>query len=92
MIELVRHPALRHNPGHAKAQFELGNLMLKLSRHALAVSQFEGVLRMQPDNAGAHYGMALALAKVGRATEAVSHFREALWLRPDWPQAKNDFA
>ena len=55
--------AIRHNPGHAKAQFELGQLMLEMNRFAIAVGQFEGVLRMDPDNADAHYGIAPRLPK-----------------------------
>jgi tetratricopeptide (TPR) repeat protein len=74
--------ALRINPRHAVAHYNIGNL-LRDTQPAEAARHFAEAVDAKPDFAEAHLALALELAQGNRAADAEKHFVETIRLQPN---------
>jgi tetratricopeptide (TPR) repeat protein len=83
--EAERHlrEALRLQPEHVLAHYNLAGALFWQGRPAEAVAEYREVVRLRPDFAEAHYRLARALAYQGRHAEALPEYDAALRLEPD---------
>jgi D-alanyl-D-alanine carboxypeptidase/D-alanyl-D-alanine-endopeptidase (penicillin-binding protein 4) len=81
----LRH-FLASNPGHARAYYDLGYLLLQQGRYAEAADKFRMSLQIAPGG-GAHvlYGLGAALSSLRKYDEAVNYFARAAELDPHNP-------
>jgi protein O-GlcNAc transferase len=70
--------ALERNPGHARAQQNLGNAYQALGRQAEAARSFERAAALAPDLLEAHYNLGIARRALGEREAAGAAFRAAL--------------
>ncbi len=82
-ITLYRE-TLRRNPGAWMAQYNLGNILVKIpGQEVEAIAHYEATLRLKPDHAGAHTNLGNILkAMPGRLPDAITHYQAALQINP----------
>jgi tetratricopeptide (TPR) repeat protein len=73
--------AVRLNPQHATAHYNLGNL-LAASRPREAITHYREAARLDPNNVQIHNNLANALARQGLFEEAIEHYKNSLQLAP----------
>ena len=79
MAETEFSAAVRIDPGHADALFNLGKIAASQGRTGEAVSLFSRAVASNPKSAEAQYQLALCYQRSGQskeATEALQRFRE----------------
>jgi hypothetical protein len=74
--------AVRLNPQHAAAHFNLGN-MLAATQPRKAISHYREAARLDPDKVQIQNNFANTLARQGLFEEAITHYKVALQLAPD---------
>jgi uncharacterized membrane protein len=74
--------ALRLNPEHAGAHFNLG-VLLAARRPREAIAHYREAARLEPNNLQAHNNLANALARQGLFEEAIEHYQKALHIAPE---------
>jgi uncharacterized membrane protein len=74
--------AIRLNPQHAQAHFNLG-VLLAATQPRDAIAHYRDAARLDPNNLQVHNNLANALARQGLFEEAIEHYREALRLAPE---------
>jgi spermidine synthase len=84
--------ALRIDPDHAEAHFNLGLALARAGKVLEAIGHWEQALRIRPGYAEAHNSLGNALAQVGRPQEALQHYEQALKVKPDYVEAQNNLA
>jgi len=84
-LESLRR-AERVRAGVAQLQFNIGNTLLALKRHAEAADAFGRALVLQPDDPDTLNNLGNALSRDSRYEAAVTCLRRALALRPGSPQ------
>jgi tetratricopeptide (TPR) repeat protein len=82
--------ALRLDPRHARAHYNLGLVRLRSGRIDAAVGYFAAAIEEQPDFAEAHNAAGIALRMLGRHEEAIAHYQKALAVKPDYAEAENN--
>ncbi len=70
--------ALRINPNHFEARYNLGNALKDLREPAQAELCYRQVLRINPTHADTHNNLGNVLRQSGRLDEAIECFRKAL--------------
>ena len=83
--------ALESKPYDPDATRELGNVLIALSQPALALAQFEAVLKSKPD-ARAYNGLGVAKDMLGNHDGAQRDYRAALALAANHVAARNNLA
>jgi uncharacterized membrane protein/cytochrome c-type biogenesis protein CcmH/NrfG len=73
--------ALRLNPQHAQAHFNLG-VLLASSQPRTALAHYREAARLDPNNVQVRNNLANALARQGLFEEAIQHYQEALRIAP----------
>ena len=63
--------------------FDHGLVALIGNQYALAIAQFDAVLRQQPGNATAHLGRGTASSRLGEVDKAMADYTEAIRLAPN---------
>ena len=66
--------AIAHDPGGAKAHFELGQCYLKQHKPEAAEDEYRQALALDEKLIRAHYGLGQALLALGRTEEARREF------------------
>lgn len=79
--------AIRLNPNHDKARFDLGSIYMRMQRIQEAYNEFAAVVRINPDDAQAHGSLGVICFHANRHAEAREHLANALRLNPDDPLA-----
>ncbi|MGD0057897.1 MAG: tetratricopeptide repeat protein [Verrucomicrobiia bacterium] len=82
--------ALRIDPDHADAHFNLGTVFLQQGKVSDAIEHYEQALRIKPDFAGAHNDLGVALEQAGKCEDAIGHYEQALRIQPDLADAHNN--
>jgi tetratricopeptide (TPR) repeat protein len=82
--------ALRLNPGHVKAMYELGNLARLRGDYAAAREHYLSALEQRPDNADARNNLASVLVLQRRPDEARAQLETALRYEPRHAAAHNN--
>jgi len=77
--------AEQQRPDDPQLQFHIGNALLALKRHDLAVAAFRRSLALRPGDFDALNNLGNALSGLLRHPEAIACFRQALAIRPDAP-------
>jgi tetratricopeptide (TPR) repeat protein len=80
--------ALRLNPRHYWAQYQLGRCLLALGRGPEAVEALAVCVAMRPDSSWAYTSRGLANALSGRSDEALIDLNRAVRLDPDFQPAR----
>ncbi|MBF0154457.1 MAG: tetratricopeptide repeat protein [Magnetococcales bacterium] len=80
--------AVRLQPRHVAALFQLGKMHNRLKDHTQASDVLRRALEIQPLDPNIHYELAYALLKSGVRSAAIDHLQEALRLKPDHTPAR----
>ena len=80
--------AIRQNPNHGDAHYEIGKAMLRYGNAALAIPQFRAAVRQHPNDVEAIRHLAVALSLTGQIQEAITRYKDALNFRPEYTEAK----
>ena len=84
-------------PDRVEPRFELATSLQLADSHALALAQYDTIMRLAPDNAAAHHNFAVCLYNLGRIEEARTELEAARrlggpvnprfdsLLNPSWP-------
>jgi len=75
--------ALRIDPRHADAHYNLGYALFQMGEWEQAVEQYKQALRLKPDNAAAHEYLGDALVRQGKVAEALPHYQQASRMAPE---------
>jgi Tfp pilus assembly protein PilF len=82
--------AIRLDPGHAVANYNLAVLAMGRQQYDEAREYFERALSTRPDYPEAHTNYGVLLQRTGKPADAVSHFRAALVVKPGNAAARNN--
>jgi Flp pilus assembly protein TadD len=82
--------AIRIEPAHAKAHFNLGLVRAAQGRQAEAIAAYGQAIALEPTGAEAHYNLGVLLAGADRLDDAVAEYRRAVAIRPDYTEAYNN--
>ena len=74
--------ALRLQPGHVLARYNLAGLLFRQGQSDRAAEEYREVVRLSPDFAEAHFRQARALAAAGHWEDALPAYAETLRLEP----------
>ena len=77
-------------PDNARAQYGLGDILLRAGRAAEAIPFYERALGINPNLPDVCSDLGNALSEVGRAPEAIRCYEQALRLKPNHPEAHNN--
>ena len=81
--EQVLRDGLRRSPGAAALHYALGLTLVRLGRHADALTELERAAKFAPDDARFAYVYAVALNGAGKTAPAIAEIDRALKYRPD---------
>lgn len=82
-LTLWRH-TIRVDPANARAQSNLGAVLIMQDRFAEALEPLESAVRLDPQVAKTQFNLGLALEETARTSEAVEHYRAAMALDPGY--------
>lgn len=87
----ILHPQVERTAIKSAAvlRFQRALNLQKSGMIALAVREYEDVIRLKPDSYTAHNNLGIAKQKLGKLTEAADHYRQSLRLKPDFAEAHN---
>ena len=78
--------ALRFDPGHVNARFNLGYALRRLGEPEAAADEFNRLVDRFPNDAGHWIGLGGALLEAARPRDALDALKRALVLSPDDPE------
>ncbi len=84
--------AVKLDPNHFLAQFNLGIRYGKVMMNLDAAKCFREALRVKPDAPMVHYSLAVVSNLVGETDEAFTHYKEALRINPEFARAHSNLA
>ena len=84
--------AVRHQPGNARAQGNLGAVLVRQRRYAEAEGPLRLSLALRPDDQDTLSNLGAALCGQGRLSEGIPHLERALTLAPDFGEARFNLA
>ena len=79
--------AIKKNPRHAEAYFQIGYCNGKLGRYPEAIAACKQAIRIKPDDAEAHYNLGWVYGKLRRYTEEIEAYKQAIRIKPDYAEA-----
>jgi tetratricopeptide (TPR) repeat protein len=82
--------AIRINPEHAKAHYNLGLLLANLKRNNEAEKEYREAIRINPEHTEAHNNLGVLLANLKRYNKAEKEFREAIRINPEHAEVHNN--
>lgn len=80
------HDRIGREPGSAKAQIDLGNLLYDAARYQEAIGHYQKALELDPKNVNVSTDLGTALWYTGRPDEALAQFQESLAIESNHPQ------
>lgn len=84
--------AIKRNPGHGEAYFQVGYCLGKLGKYQNAVEAYLQALRIKPNDPDTHNNLCVAYGMIGRYPEAIASCQRALRIRPDSAEPYNNLA
>ncbi len=84
--------AVKRNPSHAEAYFQIGYCLGKLGKYKEALEPYRQALRIKPNDGDAHNNLCVAYGMVGRYSDAIGSCRQALQIKPDFAEPYNNLA
>jgi len=82
--------AIRINPDHANAHYNLGTAYDELGKYEDAIVSYKQALMINPDDASTHYNLGLAYYNLGKYEEAIESYKQAIRIDPDYADAHNN--
>jgi len=89
-VDLIGRALARVKGRSAAANYNLGNALGDLGRHAETLAAVDRALALEPNYAEAHHLRAAALRHLGRAEEAIASCAKAIALAPKAAYAHNE--
>ena len=84
--------AIKINPDHFLAHFNLGIRYGKLPMNIEAAQHFKEALRLKPDSPMVHYSLAVVCNLIGETDNAFHHYNEAIRINPEFSKAHSNLA
>jgi tetratricopeptide (TPR) repeat protein/serine/threonine protein kinase len=84
--------AIKIDPTHAAAHYNLGTALAAKNRRDEAIVAYKEAVRLKKDWPEAHYTFGTALLRWGRLDEAIVEYNEAIRLNEDWAEAHHGLA
>jgi tetratricopeptide (TPR) repeat protein len=84
--------AVKIDPDHFMAQFNLGIRYGKLRMNLDAAKCFREALRLKPESPMVHYSLAVVCNLIGETTGAFDHYKEAVRINPEFGKAHSNLA
>ena len=84
--------AIKADPDHFMAQFNLGIRYGKLRMNLDAAKCFREALRLKPESPMVHYSLAVVSNLIGEIDEAFLHYKEAIRINPEFAKAHSNLA
>lgn len=84
--------AVKVDPDHFMAQFNLGIRYGKVRMNLDAAKCFREALRLKPESPMVHYSLAVVSNLIGETDEAFHHYKEAIRLNPEFAKAHSNLA
>jgi len=84
--------AIKTDPDHFMAQFNLGIRYGKLRMNLDAAKCFREALRLKPESPMVHYSLAVTSNLIGEIDEAFLHYKEAIRINPEFAKAHSNLA
>jgi tetratricopeptide (TPR) repeat protein len=84
--------AVKMDPDHFLAQFNLGIRYGKVLMNLEAAECFRQSLRVKPDAPMVHYSLAVVSNLIGETDEAFKHYEEAIRINPEFARAHSNLA
>ena len=84
--------AVKIDPDHFMAQFNLGIRYGKLRMNLDAAKCFREALRLKPESPMVHYSLAVTSNLIGEVEEAFDHYKEAIRINPEFAKAHSNIA
>ena len=79
--------AIKLQPDHAKAHFNLGICWLKLKKFSDSIECFRTVIKFEPTNADAFYNLAIAMLGNSFVMGAMAYLKRAIQINPEHDKA-----
>ncbi|HSB07518.1 MAG TPA: tetratricopeptide repeat protein [Thermodesulfobacteriota bacterium] len=84
--------AIKRNPKHAEAYFQIGYCLGKLGKYQEAIESYQQALRIKPNDADTHNNLCVAYGMIGRYPEAIAFCQRTLLIKPDFAESYNNMA
>ncbi len=79
--------AIRIDPDHAEAHYNLGTAYGKSGMYKDAIEAFKQAIRINPDFTQAHYNLGVVYGESGKNKKAVKSYKQAIRIDPDYAEA-----
>jgi cytochrome c-type biogenesis protein CcmH/NrfG len=80
------HDLISREPGNAKVQIDLGNVLYDAGRYQEAIGHYQKALELDPKNVSVSTDLGTALWYSGRPDDALRQFEKSLAIEPNHPQ------
>jgi cytochrome c-type biogenesis protein CcmH/NrfG len=80
------HDLISREPGNAKVQVDLGNVLYDAGRYQEAIGHYQKALELEPKNVSVSTDLGTALWYSGRPDDALRQFETSLAIEPNHPQ------
>jgi tetratricopeptide (TPR) repeat protein len=82
--------AIKINPNHAEAYFQIGYCLAKLGRYPEAIEPYREAIRIKPEDVDTLNNLCVAYGILGHYQEAIEFCKKAIQIRVDLPEAYNN--
>lgn len=82
--------AVKRNPDHAQAYFQMGYCLTRLGKHKEAIGPYQQAIRIKPEDPDVHSNLCVVYGKVGLYGDALKSCKQAIQLKPDLAEAHNN--
>lgn len=91
IIKLLRS-AVKYDPFHAKARYNLGKLFSDIGQREKAIPEFEKAIKLDPNYIEAYDKLGIVYGQTGRWDEAIAVFKRAVDIQPDYAVAQTNLS